>query len=106
MADLPQFAWPVAFQSHPNGAVTFAEVEQGTADEHRASAALIAATRRGQRLDDQSFGVSELLFQEGFVDTDRLAGEIRQSDDRLELDAGEVLEVADTMRRTVTVHIP
>lgn len=105
MTDLPQFAWPLQFTTRPDGAVVLAELEQGTREELQASAAVIAATPRGRRIDDPAFGVSELVFQQGAVDTELLASELQQTDDRLELDVDELLDLSDPAHRTVTARI-
>lgn len=105
MADLPQFTWPVQFETRPDGTVAFAELEQGTPAELMASAAVLAATPRGRRHDDPAFGISELVFQQGAIDTDRLAAELRQGDDRLELDVDELLDITNATRRTVNARL-
>lgn len=104
MLDLPQFSWPLRFETQTDGTVTFAEFEQGTSGELLASAAVVASTPRGQRIDDESFGVSELVFQAGPVDTDRLSSELQQADDRLDLQVDELFDVADATRRHVTIR--
>lgn len=105
MADLPDFAWPLQFQELADGSVVFAEVEQTSTAGHMAAAALIAATPRGRRIDQPGFGVTQLLFQQGPLDVDRLATEISAADPRLDLDADEVLDLADAARRQVSVHV-
>ena len=102
--DLPHYDWPLTFTAQPDGTVGFALVEQDTPDDLQATAALIASVPRGHRDDDPSFGVSDLAFQQGPVDTDLFAAELAQADDRLaDLDATELLDVRDATRRTVRV---
>jgi hypothetical protein len=96
MADLPHLPWPYQF-----GQV----VEQDSPDELVAAAAVIVCTPRGHRDDDQDFGVTSPVFEQGALDLDRLAGEITQSDPRLSIDAEEILDLAAATIRTVRVAI-
>lgn len=101
MADqpLPHFDWPLRF-----GPAGFALVEQGTDRELEASAAVIASVPRGHRDDDPSFGVTKPVFEQGPLDGARMAGEISQADDRLDLSANEVIDLANAMKRRLTLH--
>lgn len=105
MPDLPHFAWPMRFVTLPDGTVTYATVEQDTEPDLQASAAIIACTPRGWRDDDPTFGVTSPVFSQGPLDTDRLAAEIAQADDRLDIDAEEVLDLADAMNRQVVASV-
>lgn len=105
MPDRPQFAWPFAFVTQPDGSMTVGEVEQGTPAERVASAAVVISTRRRQRMDDPSFGITPLTFQQGAIDTHRLTAEIEQSDPRLDLDADELLDLADATSRVITTNV-
>lgn len=105
MPELPHPAWPLAFATRPDGTVGFATVEQGTDEDRMASAAVIACTPRGHRDDDPTFGVTSPVFAQGPVDADRLAAEIAQSDPRLDLTVGEVLDLANATRRTVRLSV-
>lgn len=89
----PHFAWPLRFDQQPDGTVGFAVVQQGTNQELQASAAVIVSTPRKHRDDDPTFGVTPLPFQQGGIDTDRLAAEIQQSDPRLSVEAEDVVQL-------------
>lgn len=104
MPDVPQLDWPLRFTTHRDGTVSFAEVEQDTSAELRASAGVIAATPRGRRIDDEAFGVTPLLHQQGHLDIDRLAAELAQADPRLtDLDLDEVLDLVAPRSRQVDI---
>lgn len=105
MAELPHFAWPMQFVTLPDGGVTYATVEQDTDADLEASAAIIACTPRGWRDDDPTFGVSSPVFEQGPIDTDRLAAELAQADDRLDVDVDEVLDLANAMNRQLAVSV-
>lgn len=94
------FDWPLRFVTGGG----FALVYQGTARELQASAAVIASVPRGHRDDDPSFGVTSPVWQDGPIDHERMAAEITQADDRLALDATEAVDLANAMRRTLTLH--
>lgn len=101
MADqpLPHFDWPLRFT-----ATGYVLVEQGTDRELQASAAVIASVQRGHRDDDPSFGVTRPVFEQGPLDGGRMAAEISQADDRLDLTASEAIDLADAMNRRLTLH--
>lgn len=105
MPDLPNLDWPVRLVTLPDGTVDFATVEQDTDPERRAAAAVAACTPKGHREDDPEYGVTQLVFQSGPIDTDQLAADLRASDDRLDLTASETFDLADAMTRTVTVDV-
>ncbi len=98
MAD--HYAWPLRF-----AAAGFALVEQDSIDDLEASAAIIACTPRGHRDDDPSFGVTGLLFQQGYINTDTFASELSASDDRLNVEASEVLDLVNTTVRRIQANI-
>ena len=104
MTDLPHFAWPLRLVTLPDGSSSFAEAEQDTAEDLASSAAVIACTPRGHRDDDPTFGVTSPVFTQGPIDTDLLAAELAQADDRLDYVADEIVDLAEGMRRTITVH--
>src|SRR3954452_10022315 len=97
--------WPLRFVTRPDGTVTYAEVEQDTDAERKASAAVIAATPRGSHLGDPTFGVTSPLFDQAPVDADRLAREISHSDPRLTVTAREAADLVNAARRIVTVAV-
>jgi hypothetical protein len=103
MADPVQPSWPLQFVTLPNGAVQLADTPQGSDQDRRSSAAIVVCTPRGWRDDLPDFGVSSLLFQQGQIDTERLAAEIAQSDQALaDITADEALaHLADTRQVTV-----
>lgn len=103
MPDLPVLDWPVQFVTSPDGTVDFATVEQDSTDEHKAAAAVIVCTQRGERPDADTYGITELVFQQGGINTDRLADEINESDDRLDVTATDAADVVDATRREITV---
>lgn len=105
MTDYPHPNWPLAFETRPDGTVTYASVEQDTDAERKASAAVIAATPRGSHLGDPTFGVTTTLFETVPLDTDRLAREIQQSDPRLDLTVTETADMVNAARRTLTVRV-
>jgi hypothetical protein len=93
---------------HPHFAFPFTLgvlVEQGSVEELEAAAAVIACTPRGHRDDRPAFGVTSPVFEQGPVDTERLADEIAQSDARLALDAEETIDLADATRRLVRLSL-
>src|SRR3954452_20239687 len=96
--------WPLRFVTRPDGTVTYAEVEQDTDAERKATAAVIAATPRGSHLGDPTFGVTTPLF-EPRVDIERMAREIQQSDPRLDLTVTETTDIYNAARRTVNVGV-
>lgn len=98
-------AWPLSFETRPDGSVTYATVLQDTDDERKASAATIAATPRGSHLGDPTFGVTSPLFETAPLDTDRLAREIQQSDPRLDLTVTDTADMVNAARRTLTVRV-
>jgi hypothetical protein len=98
-------AWPLQFLTRPDGSVTFAAVTQDSDAEHKASAAVIAATPRGAHLGDPTFGVTSPLFDQAPVNADRLAQEIAHSDPRLTVTAREAAELTNAARRVVTVAV-
>jgi hypothetical protein len=101
--ELPHYDFPMRFVTDADGLVRFATVEQNTPDERQASAALIVSTPRGARMDDPVFGVTEVQWTLGAVDTARLAAEIEQSDPRLELETGEMVDLVEARVRNITV---
>jgi hypothetical protein len=104
MAELPHPSWPLRVVTNADGSRTFALCEQDGAEDLRSSAAVIASTPRGQREDDPNFGITPLAFDHaGDINTDRLAAELGQSDDRLDLTPVEILDLADAMRRVVRI---
>lgn len=98
-------AWPLRFITRPDGTVTYAEVEQDTDDERKASAAVIAATPRGAHLGDPNFGVTSPLFETAPLDVERLAREIAQSDPRLQLTVNETVDMLNAARRILTAGV-
>lgn len=98
MADLPHYSWPLRF-----AAAGFAVCDQDSDEDLRSRAAVVASTPRGWRHDDPSFGVSDPTFTQGAIDADRIASEIAQSDQGLDLTAEEIIDLRDAMNRTVTV---
>lgn len=106
MPDEPtQFAWPMSFAALPDATVAFAEIEQDTTDDLKASAAVVLCTPKGANLDDATFGVDQLVFQDGPLDTDRLAADLQQADNRLTVDVDELIDLADATRRVVNVSV-
>lgn len=105
MAELPHFAWPMRFTTLPDGSVTYAAVEQDTEPDLLASAAIVACTPKGWRDDDPEFGVTRPVFDQGPIDTSRLAAELAAADDRLDVDVAEVIDLADAMNRQLIASI-
>lgn len=105
MADLPQPAWPLQFVTNPDGTVSFAEVEQATGPDRQARAAIVLCTPKGWRDDDPSFGVSDLRFQQGAIDTHRLAAELNASDPAIQATADEVIDLLAPTLRVVRVNV-
>jgi hypothetical protein len=103
---LPQPDWPLRFQTMPDGSVQLADVEQSSAQDRMASAAIVTCTPKGHRDDAPNFGVTPLPFQAGLINVERLASEIAQSDPRLEdLSASEITEITDATSRTVKIDV-
>lgn len=96
MTDLPHLAFPYRLG---------ATVEQDTFAERVASALVIALTPRGHRDDLPEFGITPPLFVEGAIDTDRLAAELAASDDRLDVDATELVDLADATVREIHAQL-
>jgi hypothetical protein len=96
MADLPHLAFPYRLGQ---------TVEQDTFAERASSALVIALTPRGHRDDLPGFGVTPLVFSEGAVDTGRLAAELAASDDRLDVDATEFVDLADATVREIRAQL-
>jgi hypothetical protein len=94
-------AWPLRFTA--NGG--FALVDQDSLEDLEASAAIIACTRRGHREDDPSFGVTQLEFQQGDLQLDRFTAELSASDDRLNVDATETIDLAASTIRLIQANI-
>jgi hypothetical protein len=88
----PHYAWPFRLGS---------VVEQDSTEEHLAAAAVVACTPRGHRADRPGFGVTQQLFAQGPLDLELLADEILASDSRLDVDADELIDLADATVRTV-----
>jgi hypothetical protein len=105
VSDLDHPAWPLRFETRPNGTVTFAAVAQDTDAERKANAAVIAATPRGAHLGDPAFGVTTPLFEAVPLDVERLAREIAQSDPRLDLTVTDTIDLLNAAARTLTVAI-
>lgn len=103
--DLPHFGWPIRLVTNPDGTSGFAVVEQDTTPDLLASAAVIACTPRGHRDDDPSFGVTQLVFTQGPVDTGRLAAELQEADPRLDVTADETTQLTNAMVRNLTVNV-
>jgi hypothetical protein len=82
-----------------------ATVEQDTFGELASSALVIALTPRGHRDDLPSFGTTPTVFTEGAVDTGRLAAELTASDERLDVDATETLDLANATVREINAQI-
>jgi hypothetical protein len=57
------------------------------------------------RDDLPSFGVTPTVFSQGALDTERLARELADSDDRLDIDATELIDLADATARQITAQI-
>lgn len=101
-----EFDWPLRYTALPDGTVTLAQVTQGTQQAREAAAGVVMSTRRGQRLDDPAFGVTDLRFQQGYTDTRKLADELGQSDPSLtDLDVSETLDIADARARTLAIDV-
>lgn len=96
MAELSHLAWPYRLG---------VDVEQLSDGELKGSAAVIACTPRGHRDDDPAFGVTDLTFQQGALDLQTFASELSHSDERLALDAEEILDLANATARTVRALI-
>lgn len=96
MADLPHLAFPYRLG---------ATVEQDTFAERAASALVIALTPRGHRDDLPEFGITPLVFAEGAIDTDRFAAELAASDDRLDVDATELIDLAAATAREIHAQL-
>lgn len=105
MIELPHPAWPLQFVTHADGAVTYADIEQDTDAERKATAAVIASTPRGSHLGDPTFGVTTPLFEQVPLDVDRMAREIQQSDPRLELTVAETADLVNAAKRILTVAV-
>lgn len=96
MADLSHLPWPYHLGT---------DVEQLSDEELLASAAVIASTPRGHRDDLPSFGVTSLVFQQEPLDLETFAAELANSDDRLNVDADELLDLAAATVSTVRAAI-
>jgi hypothetical protein len=103
--DLPHLAWPLRFAQRADGSTGFALVEQDTDDDLLSSAAVIASTPRGHRDDDPTFGVTSPLFAQGDLEPAALAIEISQSDERLQIDADELIDYADAGTRIIRASV-
>jgi hypothetical protein len=82
-----------------------ATVEQGSPAELAASALVIARTPRGHHDSMPEFGVTQQVFAQGPIDTERFADELAASDPRLDVDADELLDLAATTIRRVRASI-
>jgi hypothetical protein len=106
MADSSEPAWPLRFITLPDGSVHLAEVAQGSPQAREGAAAVVICTPRGYRDDDPTFGITPLTFQQGRIDTSRLAGELAQSDPSLsDIDVTEALDLLHVTERTVRVDV-
>jgi hypothetical protein len=106
---LLQPAWPLRFVTRPDGTVGFADCVQASAQDRMSRAAIVVCTPKDHRDDAPSFGVSELQFQQGHIDTDRLVSEIQHSDQALAgLEATEIFDAlsqVDATRRVVSIDV-
>lgn len=96
MSDLPHLAFPYRLG---------ATVEQGSPAELAASALVIARTPRGHHDAFPEFGVTQQVFAQGPIDTQLFAQELAASDPRLDIEAEELLDLANTTIRRVRATI-
>lgn len=98
MPTLPHFDWPFRL------GVT---VEQDTARELAASAAVILCTPLGQRDDEPAFGVTTPLFESIPVDEQALAAQVAQSDPRLaDIRIEDLTQLADATVARLHIDLP
>jgi hypothetical protein len=105
LPDLPHLAWPMRFAPRPDGSTGVAMCQQDTTEDLLSSAAVIASTPRGHRDDDPTFGVTVPLFAMGDLQPAALGAEIAQADDRLEIDADELIDYAAASTRVIRVSV-
>lgn len=97
--------WPLRFTTLPDGTVQLADVSQGSDQDRRARAAVVVCVPRDHRDDEPEFGITPLRWQQGDVDSARLASELNQSDPALDVTADEAYELADATRRTIVADV-
>lgn len=102
MPDAPHFTHPVAFQAAPDGTVSIAVTEQGSADDTRSCVARVASFKIGTRDELPEFGITPLVFQRGDLRVDVLRAQLERWVDA-DLDAQELIDLAAAQFRKVHV---
>jgi hypothetical protein len=98
MTLLPHFAHPVAFADQPDGTLALAVVEQDSFDDIVACLARIASYTVGHRDELPEFGITQLAFQRGDLQTGPLRAQLERWEPRADL---SIREFADAVQRTL-----
>lgn len=101
--ELQHYNWPLAFVTNPDGTVSFGSVEQDTPADEKAICGLVVSTFRGQREDDQDFGVDVPLFEQAPLDVGLVADQLNQSVPDLHATATEAADAVARVR-DITIH--
>jgi hypothetical protein len=102
---VPHLAFPLSFQTAPDGTIGAAVNEQDSLDDIMACALAIAACPLGAWVDQPQFGVSSGLFSQAPVDAIGVANAIDEWEPRAQSSGVEYADLLDPSVRHVQVTV-
>jgi hypothetical protein len=103
--ETPHFAHPFTLAVQPGGSLAANVDEQDSVEDITACVTRIVSFVRGSRDELPEFGISDPLFQQAPVDTERLINEVGEWEDRADLSADWNVDSADELITHVRLNL-